>query len=201
MKMNGGSGGGSISLRHDAHFEFNGALARSRSAACPYGCSTGSFACRCGVPDASVDDMVRGLVRAAEIRERDDGGKVWDDEVRVALDAARAMGWGKNRVGHLSAESAREEERQRHATVRLTVVAVVVVIVTLALALSGCGAPASALKACEVYLRVNRAHVDDASLPPEARSIALDNADAWEVMREDLGGPPTSAATRKRLAR
>jgi hypothetical protein len=78
-------------------------------------------------------------------------------------------------------------------------VAIVLAVLALALALSGCGAPASALKACEVYLRVNRAHVDDATLPPAARSIALDNADAWEVMREDLGGAPTSAATKKRI--
>jgi hypothetical protein len=49
-----------------------------------------------------VPTMIRGLVRAAESRERDEpSGKVWDDEVRLALEAARARGWGKNATGTL----------------------------------------------------------------------------------------------------
>lgn len=37
-------------------------------------------------------EMVLGLVRAAELKEQDEGGKVWDDESRRALLAARALG-------------------------------------------------------------------------------------------------------------
>jgi hypothetical protein len=43
-----------------------------------------------------VNDMVLGLVRCAELRERDGGGDLWDDESRLALAEARARGWGKD---------------------------------------------------------------------------------------------------------
>lgn len=42
----------------------------------------------------SHDDMIRGLVRAAEMIEQRDGGEVWDDTVRRALATARSRGWG-----------------------------------------------------------------------------------------------------------
>lgn len=50
---------------------------------------------------APVVEMLRGLVRAAEIIEQHDGGRVWDDEVSRALDAARRRGWGRHQVGSL----------------------------------------------------------------------------------------------------
>lgn len=50
---------------------------------------------------SDVEDMVRGLVRAAESKEQEDGGRIWDDECRRALDEARRRGWGKNKVGTL----------------------------------------------------------------------------------------------------
>lgn len=56
--------------------------------------------------------MVRGLVRAAEMIEQRDGGKVWDDEVGKALTEARTRGWGKNRTGTLD-ERAQVEEWMR----------------------------------------------------------------------------------------
>lgn len=37
-------------------------------------------------------EMVLGLVRAAELKEQDEGGEVWDDESRGALLTARALG-------------------------------------------------------------------------------------------------------------
>lgn len=46
-----------------------------------------------------VEDMIRGLVRAAELMEQGQGGKLWDDASRLALEAARARGWGKDKVG------------------------------------------------------------------------------------------------------
>jgi hypothetical protein len=46
--------------------------------------------------------MIRGLVRHAELREEDEpGGKIWDDESRQALDLARELGWGKGGTGRL----------------------------------------------------------------------------------------------------
>lgn len=54
-----------------------------------------------------VYDMVRGLVRAAELKERDDSNfQLWDDDVMAALTEARARGWGMNRTGSL--DGARE---------------------------------------------------------------------------------------------
>lgn len=49
----------------------------------------------------TVQEMVRGLVRAAEFREQEEDGKIWDDECRRALEAARARGWGRNLFGAL----------------------------------------------------------------------------------------------------
>lgn len=46
-------------------------------------------------------EMIRGLVRCAEGRERDSGGDLWDDESRAALAAARARGWGQGQTGSL----------------------------------------------------------------------------------------------------
>lgn len=48
-----------------------------------------------------VEEMIRGLVRAAESKEQEDGGKIWDDECRRALEAARRRGWGRNQTGNL----------------------------------------------------------------------------------------------------
>jgi hypothetical protein len=55
------------------------------------------------LPLMAVNDMIRGLVRAAEYKEQDDGGKVWDDSIRKALEAARQRGWGKHQIGTLGA--------------------------------------------------------------------------------------------------
>lgn len=49
----------------------------------------------------TVNDMVRGLVRAAELAELNNGGDVWDTGVSHALKAARERGWGRNEVGSL----------------------------------------------------------------------------------------------------
>jgi hypothetical protein len=49
----------------------------------------------------TVQEMVRGLVRAAEFKEQEEAGKIWDDECRRALEAARARGWGLNQIGVL----------------------------------------------------------------------------------------------------
>jgi hypothetical protein len=51
---------------------------------------------------ASFKVMLLGLVRCAELCERDQGGALWDDESRVALDAARERGWGNDRIGRVS---------------------------------------------------------------------------------------------------
>jgi len=50
----------------------------------------------------NTNDMVRGLVRLAELRERDSGGDLWDDESREALAEARRRGWGSGRTGSLN---------------------------------------------------------------------------------------------------
>lgn len=50
----------------------------------------------------NVESMILGLVRAAELKEQDEGGQLWDDESRKALEAARSLGWGANRVGSLA---------------------------------------------------------------------------------------------------
>lgn len=59
---------------------------------------------RAGVADerAAVDAMVRGLVRGVEIKECDEGGRLWDDATRTALEEARRRGWGRDRVGTLA---------------------------------------------------------------------------------------------------
>jgi hypothetical protein len=46
-------------------------------------------------------DLLLGLVRGAEMIEQRDGGSIWDDQVRAALAAARALGWGAGRIGSL----------------------------------------------------------------------------------------------------
>lgn len=55
-----------------------------------------------------VEEMIRGLVRAAEFKEREDcdGGRLWDDECRRALDEARTRGWGRNQIGILGDDEA-----------------------------------------------------------------------------------------------
>jgi hypothetical protein len=50
----------------------------------------------------NLNDMIRGLVRAAEMVEQRDGGTVWDDDVRRALAVARREGWGKDQIGVLT---------------------------------------------------------------------------------------------------
>ena len=52
-------------------------------------------------PQKVPPPWIRGLVRCAELNERDHGGKTWDDESRQALDDARALGWGRHRIGTL----------------------------------------------------------------------------------------------------
>jgi hypothetical protein len=49
----------------------------------------------------TVLEMIRGLVRGVESKEQDEGGQIWDDEVRKALEKARQLGWGKNQTGIL----------------------------------------------------------------------------------------------------
>jgi hypothetical protein len=50
----------------------------------------------------AVLEMVRGLTRAAEFKEQQDGGKrIYDDECRRALETARSLGWGLNKIGTL----------------------------------------------------------------------------------------------------
>jgi hypothetical protein len=49
-------------------------------------------------------EMIRGLVRAAEMIEQRDGGTVWDNEVRKALYAARDLGWKNGKAGVLQLE-------------------------------------------------------------------------------------------------
>ncbi len=46
-------------------------------------------------------EWIRGIVRAAEMLEQRDGGQIWDDEARLALENARRRGWGKNQQGYL----------------------------------------------------------------------------------------------------
>ena len=48
-----------------------------------------------------TEDMIRGLVRAAELKEQEEGGEIWDDECCKALIKARKYGWGKNQIGKL----------------------------------------------------------------------------------------------------
>lgn len=49
----------------------------------------------------TVQEMIRGLVRAAEFKEQEEDGKIWDDACRRALEEARRLGWGRNQIGHL----------------------------------------------------------------------------------------------------
>jgi hypothetical protein len=42
-------------------------------------------------------EMVLGLVRAAELKEQEEGGEIWDDEARRALLAARALELNRTR--------------------------------------------------------------------------------------------------------
>jgi hypothetical protein len=47
-------------------------------------------------------EMIRGLVRAAELLEQRDGGEIWDSEVNAALKFAREQrNWGKNKIGEI----------------------------------------------------------------------------------------------------
>lgn len=67
----------------------------------------------------------------------------------------------------------------------------------LAAVLSGCCGEARAR--AERYAEINRAHAADESLPAEARAIAQDNADAWEVQAFNLGGSAPAAETQARV--
>lgn len=49
----------------------------------------------------TLNEMIRGLVRAAEFKEQEENGKVWDDEVRQALEEARRRGWGNSKTGKI----------------------------------------------------------------------------------------------------
>lgn len=55
----------------------------------------------------------------------------------------------------------------------------------------GC-TPAGAVARCDKYEAINREHAADEQLPPEARMVAQDNADAWEAQGYLLRGekPP-----------
>lgn len=57
-------------------------------------------------------EMIRGLVRAAELLEQRDGGKIWDDEARMALDHARELGWGKHTFGKLKLPTEHELSKE-----------------------------------------------------------------------------------------
>lgn len=59
---------------------------------------------------ADVTAMVKGLCRAAEFREQEDGGRVQDDEIRRALETAKRLGWTRNRYGTLRSEALVYEE-------------------------------------------------------------------------------------------
>jgi hypothetical protein len=48
-----------------------------------------------------MTQWIRGLVRAAEAREQEGAGCLWDDEMREALAEARRLGWGRHRVGYV----------------------------------------------------------------------------------------------------
>lgn len=61
--------------------------------------------------DVPTIDMMRGLVRAAEFKEQENDGKIWDDECRKALDEARRRGWGKHKIGSLAYQSGVAEVR------------------------------------------------------------------------------------------
>lgn len=61
----------------------------------------------------TVREMVRGLVRAAEFKEQQDEGRIWDDECRRALEAARERGWGLNRIGRLVDSSVMRVEMEK----------------------------------------------------------------------------------------
>ncbi len=73
---------------------------------------------RHGIEPVSSDDMtlewmISGLVRAAELKEQEECGMIWDDESRTALEEARRRGWGNGQIGSLS-----EPEPSRSASAR-----------------------------------------------------------------------------------
>lgn len=47
----------------------------------------------------AAEKMMLGLIRAAELLESRDGGRIWDTDCAGALAAARALNWGKGQVG------------------------------------------------------------------------------------------------------
>lgn len=49
------------------------------------------------------------------------------------------------------------------------------------------------------YADINAAHAADAKLPPAARAIAQDNADAWAIQAYELGGAEPAAEVFARL--
>lgn len=63
----------------------------------------------------------------------------------------------------------------------------------------GCCTHAGALRRARIHAAVNRAHASDKALPRQAREIASDNADAWEVQAWSLGGPQPPRATIARI--
>ena len=72
-------------------------------------------------------------------------------------------------------------------------------LVALILCFSGCVNVAGALADAELYESVNVGHLNDASLHPQARMVARDNADYWAVQAHALGGREPSAETIDRL--
>ncbi len=49
----------------------------------------------------TLEEMVRGLVRAAEFKEQAEGAPLWDTECREALEEARRRGFGNGKPGAL----------------------------------------------------------------------------------------------------
>lgn len=47
------------------------------------------------------EEMVAGLVRAAELKEQGEGGSLYDDTARGALERARELGFGASKIGTL----------------------------------------------------------------------------------------------------
>lgn len=47
------------------------------------------------------EEMVAGLVRAAELKEQGEGGRLYDDTARRALERARELGFGASKIGTL----------------------------------------------------------------------------------------------------
>lgn len=81
----------------------------------------------------------------------------------------------------------------------ITVVALTMALVFASLNLVGCASTQRALTAVDKAALVNRAHEADTALPGQAREIAMDAADAFEVIRWHLGGAAPSLDCQERI--